>query len=231
MKVSAPLAIWLRRGLAGWLLAGLAAAAGAAPAWIESNALVSTLDNNWTYASNAATRTATVSYHDQVATNAGVTNAHLGMYLGWAWSYESSGAATSLPWSNADQAFVGGGVKLSIGGATGNLKLADVGNDSWIGNPWTPGGTAAGIATQADWIVPLFDFGQIAAGASVLYDITLNFSFDTQAAFDDWDRGGSFYLGGQGVATPLPEPASLALVLLALLVLPASGFSFKPRSR
>ena len=199
MKVSAPLAIWLRRGLAGWLLAGLAAAAGAAPAWIESNALVSTLDNNWTYASNAATRTATVSYHDQVATNAGVTNAHLGMYLGWAWSYESSGAATSLPWSNADQAFVGGGVKLSIGGATGNLKLADVGNDSWIGNPWTPGGTAAGIATQA--------------------------------AFDDWDRGGSFYLGGQGVATPLPEPASLALVLLALLVLPASGFSFKPRSR
>lgn len=227
MKVSAPLATWLRRGLAGWLMACVAAAASAAPAWVESNALQSTLDSNWTYASDAVARTAAVSFHDQVATNTGASAAHLGMYLGWAWSYESSGTATSLLWSNADQAFVGGGVKLSIGGATGSLKLGDVGNDSWIGNPWTPGGTAAGIATQADWVVPLFDFGQIGAGSSVLYDITLNFSFATQAAFDDWNRGGSFYLGGQGVAL-LPEPASLALVLLALLALVAS---VRPRTR
>ncbi|MEO6280350.1 hypothetical protein [Roseateles sp.] len=231
MTPSATLAARLRHGLFGWLLAGLAATAGAAPVWVESNALQSALDNNWTYASDAVARTGTVSFHDQGATNAGATDAHLGMYLGWAWSYDASGAATSLLWSNADQAFGGGGVKLGITGHTGSIQLGDVGNDSWIGNPWTPGAPAIGIATQADWVVPLFDFGTIAAGATVLYDITLTFSFDTQAAFDDWNRGGNFYLGGQGVAAPLPEPASLALVMLALLAWRATGSSVKPSPR
>lgn len=228
MNGSTTLAAWLRRGVMGLLMAGLAAAGSAAPVWVESNALQSTLDNNFTYASDAGTRTATVSFHDQQATNSSASTAHLGMYLGWAWSYDASGASTSLLWSNADAAFIGGGVKLSIGGATGSIKLADVGSDTWIGNPWTPGAPAAGIATQGDWVVPLFDFGTLAAGATVLYDITLTFSFTTQGAFDDWDRGGSFYLGGQGLATPLPEPASLALVALALLAL---GVSLKRRAR
>ncbi|WP_457419863.1 PEP-CTERM sorting domain-containing protein [Roseateles sp. P5_E7] len=220
------LAARLRRGVMGLLMASLAATASAAPAWVESNALQSWLDNNWTYASDAVARTATVSFHDQVATNTSASAGHLGMYLGWAWSYDGSGAATSLPWSNADQAFTGGGVKMSITGATGSVKLADILNDSWIGQPWTPGAPAIGIATAADWVVPLFDFGQMAAGASVLYDVTVNFSFATQAAFDDWNRAGNFYLGAQGVS--LPEPASLALVMLALM---ASGLVFKRRAR
>ena len=220
------LAARLRRGVMGLLMASLAATASAAPAWVESNALQSWFDNNWTYASDAVARTASVSYHDQVATNTSASAGRLGMYLGWAWSYDGSGAATSLPWSNADQAFVGGGVKMTITGATGTVQLADILNDSWIGQPWTPGAPAVGIATAADWVVPLFDFGQMAAGASVLYDITINFSFATQAVFDDWNRAGSFYLGAQAVS--LPEPASLALVLLALM---ASGLVFKRRAR
>ena len=214
MSKSANLAARLCRGLVGCLLAGLTVAASAAPTWVESNNLQSWLDNNWTYASDALTRTATVSYHNQVATNTGATTAHLGMYIGWVWSYDGSGAATSLPWSNADNAFTGGGIKLAIGGSTGSVKLGDVINDTWIGNPWTPGAPAAPIATQADWVVPLFDFGDIAAGASVLYDMSMTLTFDTQAAFDDWNRAGSFYVGAQGLQ--LPEPASLALVLLAL---------------
>lgn len=217
MLKSANFAAWLVRGLASCLLAGLTAAASAAPTWVESSSLASWLDNNWTYASDATTRTATVSYHDQVATNTSGAAAHLGMYVGWVWSYDSTGAATSLLWSNADNAFVGGGIKLAIGGATGSVKLGDVLNDTWIGTPWTPGAPAAGIATQADWVVPLFDFGDIAAGASVLYDISMTLTFDTQAAFDDWNRAGSFYVSSQAVQ--LPEPGGLSLVALALAML------------
>jgi hypothetical protein len=201
--------------LVATLLAGLATTAHAG--WIESNALSSSLGNTYTYTTDAAAHTATVSYANQVATNNGASAGHFGMYLGWAWSYDGAGAATSLLWSNADQAFVGGGVKLTITGATGSLKLGDVGNDSWIGNPWTPDPSTPGIATDANWVVPFFDFGDIAAGGSALYDISLNFSFADQAAFDDWNRAGSFYLGGQGVT--VPEPGSLALVALALAAL------------
>lgn len=105
---------------------------------------------------------------------------------------------------------------MQIGGASGSLLLGDVVSDSWIGNPWGPGFGETPIATEADWNVPLFDLGVIAAGGSTSYDIELRFSFATDAAFADWDRGGNFYIGGQGVQI-VPEPASLALVMLALL--------------
>lgn len=225
-SASSLLAARLCRGLAGLLLAGLAAAASAAPGWVESNSLFSWLDDNWTYTSDAATRTATVTYHDQTATNTGATAAHLGMYVGWVWSYDGSGAATSLLWSNADQAFVGGGIKLVIGGASGSVRLGDVINDSWIGVPWTPGAPAAAIATEADWVVPLFDFGELAGGASVLYEMSMTLTFDSQAAFDDWNRAGSFYVSSQAVQ--LPEPDDLALALLALV---AAGLALRRRGR
>ena len=192
--------------------------AGASPIWAEDNALQSTLDSNWTYTSDAVTRTGVVSFTNQVATNTGATGGHFGMYLGWAWSYNSDAFENPLLWDNATQTFSGGGVSLAVarpGFGAQSLHLGDVVGDTWVGNPW-PAGDPMPIATQSGWDVPLFDFGNIAAGASVNYDITLTFSFDDDTAFADWDRSGSFYLGGQGVRA-VPEPGSFALAGLALL--------------
>jgi hypothetical protein len=207
------------------LAAGLAAAllpmaVNAAPVWQQSNDLTSTLDDNWTYTSDSATRTAVVSYTNQSATNTGSSTEHLGMYLGWAWSIDGTGANTPLLWDNTTQAFVGGLVSLNVTlpvVGTQSLLLSDIVGDTWVGNGWAPIGSGyTPIATQGAWDVPFFDFGDIAAGDSVNYDITLTFTFATQTAFDDWNSAGDFYIGGQGVAA-IPEPGSFALAGLALL--------------
>ena len=208
----------LSNATAALWLSGFAASSFAAPVWQESTLLDSTLDNSYTYTSDSSTRTATVAFTNQVATNLdGGAAHHFGMYLGWAWSYDSSGAATSLLWDNNAGAFTGGGVSLKITDATGTLRLSDVVGDTWIGVPWGPGWGETPIATVGNWEVPLFDFGVIAAGGSVNYDITLQFSFADQTAFDDWDQGGSFYLGGMGVAV-VPEPTGWVLAAAGLLV-------------
>lgn len=199
-------------------LFSLATAAFAAPVWQQSSLLDSTLDNNYGYASDAVARTATVSFTSQVATNTDSSAAHhFGMYLGWAWSYDGQGAATSLPWDNGSSSFSGGDVTMKIVGASGSLLLADVVGDTWIGVAWGPGWGESPIATDGSWNAPLFDFGVIPAGGNALYDLTLEFSFANQAAFDDWNAAGSFYLGGMGVQV-VPEPEALALAAAGLLV-------------
>lgn len=207
------------------LLYALALAVAATPAvmsaqqWQETNNLQSTLDDSWTYSSNAPALTGTVAFTNQIATNVGPTAEHMGMYLAWAWSYDASGANNPLLWSNGSNTFVGGPVSLTVtrpGFADEKLLLSTIANDTWIGVPWAPGAETA-IASQGTWNAPFLDFGTIAAGASATYDITLAFTFDNQDAFDKWDRGGNFYLGGQGVQTVTPEPASIALMGFALL--------------
>jgi VPDSG-CTERM motif len=196
-----------------------APAASAVPfVWQETNNLQSTLDSNYNYSSDATTLTGVVSFKDQTATNVGASTEHMGMYLGWAWSYDSKGDSTPLLWNNGSNAFVGGPVSLSIkrtGFADNSLLLGSVVDDTWIGNPWSIAPDLA-IATEANWLVPFFDFGVIEAGASVLYDIELTFSFDNASAFADWNQGGSFYVGGVGVQTVPDAGSSLALVTLAL---------------
>ena len=198
------------------LLGGLVSGSAAAPVWQETNLLQSALDNNYTYSSDATSKTGVVSFSNQVATNNDSASRHMGMYLAWAWSYDGSGAATSLLWDNASNRFVGGGVSLEVVGANGHVLLSDVVDDTWIGVGWNPGFGENPIATVGSWDVPLFDFGTIAAGASVSYDIELRFTFADDAAFADWDRRGSIYLGGQGVQA-VPEPSSLAFVGIALV--------------
>jgi len=195
-------------------------ASNATIVWQQNDALQSTLDNNYNYSSDASTRTGVVSFTNQTATNSGASAGHFGMYLGWAWSYDSAGNETPLLWDNSSEAFVGGPVSLAVsrpGFGAQSLHLGDVVGDTWIGNPW-PSADPDPIATDASWDVPFFDFGNIAAGGSVNYDITLTFTFADDASFADWNRGGDFYIGGQGVLA-VPEPGSFALAGLALLAL------------
>lgn len=211
----------------GIILMAASVAASASPVWMEDNDLQSELDDNLTYWSDATTRTGVVSFTNQTATNNGATPGHFGMYLGWAWSYDSLDNEIQLPWDNVTQAFTDGTVSLAVTrpsfGAQ-SLLLADVVGDTWIGIPW-PVSYPGAITTHADWNVPFFDFGDIDSGASLSYDITLTFTFANEAAFKDWDSGGSFYLGGQGVRA-VPEPGSFALIGLGLL-----GLSIAARRR
>lgn len=214
----------LARRLSGFatLLLALALPLGAAasPLLQQSNDLQSWLTGTPGYSSDAGTLSAVVSYGNQTATNVGSTPGHLGMYLAWAWSYDSAGVDTPLLWSNALGAFVGNGVTMRVtrsGNPVPTRVLGSILDDTWIGVPWAPGAETP-IASQAAWEVPFFDFGLLQPGAAALYDIELHLSFDTLAAFADWDAGGSFYIGGQGVRA-IPEPGVPALLALALAAL------------
>ncbi|HSW07642.1 PEP-CTERM sorting domain-containing protein [Aquabacterium sp.] len=198
------------------LMAGLATPpAQAVAVWQETNHLSSTLDNNASYTTNG--NTGIVNYLNQTATNTGATAQHMGMYFGWNWVTTYSGQDIAMPWSNANGVFQGGPVALTIerpGVAALTLRIGDVQGDSWIGVPWAPGAEPP-IATAADWIVPMFDFGVIDAGASVLYDIRLSFEFATAADLADFRY---FQTYAQGVQV-VPEPTSLWLVVLGALCL------------
>jgi MYXO-CTERM domain-containing protein len=217
-----PQALALARRVVGVVLIGAAAGAQAGPVWHQTDTLSSTLDNNFSYASGPGF-TGVVTYHDQQAFNTGGADARLGMYLAWNWWYDSAGNETPMLWSNAEQAFVSNGVRMTIefvGQPAAYLRLGDVLDDTWVGNPW-PNPYPNPITTQADWEVPFIDFGVIAAGGAASYDLRVTMRFDNQTVFEDWDRGGSFYIGGQGVLG-VPEPASWALAALALAAAAAS---------
>ena len=191
----------------------------AAQQWQQTDNLQSTLGATGSYTYSAVGLTGTYAYTNQTATNVGPTTQHMGMYLGWLWSYNSAGTNNPLLWSNGDNAFVGGPVSLKItrpGFAAKNVLLSTVADDSWIGVPYGMGSDTK-ITTQGNWNVPLFDFGTLAAGASTSYDITFAFTFNNASDFDDWNRGGDFYVSAQGVQTVTPEPATVAMLSFALL--------------
>lgn len=180
--------------------------------WEETNNLASTLTGPFSY--SAVGTTATITYTGQTAYNTGATAQHMGMYFGWNWTYNSAGADTPMLWNNASQKFESSIAKLSVSRpsfANQFFRLGDVDNDTWVGNPWAPGGETP-IATQAGWIAPLFDFGVINAGSSVNYDIKLVYEFNNASDFADFERGGEFYVGAQGVQSVVPEPSTFALV-------------------
>ncbi len=188
-----------------------------AQTWQETDHLSSVLTGPYGY--SFAGTTGVVTYLNQTATNTGATSQHMGMYFGWNWLYNSAGADTPLVWSNANLAFQGGSASLSIariGYANQRLLLGGVQNDTWIGVPWAPGSETP-ITTQAGWNVPFFDFGMMAAGASVNYDVAFTFAFTDANEFADWNRGGDYFFSAQGVQTVTPEPASIALVGSALV--------------
>lgn len=190
-----------------------------AQTWQQTDNLQSWLQGAWTYTSNGTT--GVVTYANQTATNIGPTAEHMGMYFGWNWLYNSAGTSTPLPWSNANQAFQGGSASLTvkrIGYANQSLLLSSVVNDTWIGVPWAPG-SETGIATQGSWVVPFFDFGVIGAGQSVNYDIEITVAFTDANEFADWNRGGSFYVGAQGVQSVVPEPSTFALLGTGLVAM------------
>lgn len=194
-------------------LLGMAASAAQA-AWKESNDLYSWLTGTPSYVESGLTATAT--YTNQTATNIGSSSQHLGMYIGWNWLYDYAGNNTPLYWNNATQTFVGEHVSLKItrpGSPDQYLSLDDVVGDTWIGVPWAPASETK-IATQADWDVPFFDFGTLAAGDSTIYDIAFSYTFDSAEALRNFS---GMYVGGQGVAATVAEPATAALAGIALL--------------
>lgn len=191
----------------------------AAQQWQQTDNVLSSLGATGSSTYSTSGLTATVAYTNQTVTNIGPTSQHMGMYLGWAWSYNAAGADNPLVWSNAANAFVGGPVSLTVtrpAFANQYLLLSTVANDTWIGVPYGAGSDTK-ITTQGSWNAPLFDFGMLAAGASTTYDLTLAFTFDNATDFNDWDRGGNFYISGQGVQTVTPEPATIAMVGFALV--------------
>jgi len=196
---------------AALLLAASATQAGVV--WQQTDKLSSQLTGTPGYVTNGSV--ATVTYADQTATNTGPTAQHLGMYFGWNWIYDAAGGDTPLSWDNVSQAFVGQHVSLKVSRiAFGDqsLHLGDVLGDTWIGQPWAPGGETP-IATEADWDAPLFDFGDLNAGESVNYGLQLTYAFDSMAALASFD---SFGIYAQGVQLAVPEPGSLALTGFAL---------------
>lgn len=209
-----------QRTLPARLAAGLALATAiggtqAAAVWQQNDDLHSILGGAYTYSTNG--NTAVVTYLNQTATNTGPSARHMGMYFGWSWLGTTAGQQIALPWSNADGAFEAAPVALTIerpGFAAQTLKIGDVQGDTWIGVPWAPGAEPK-IATAADWVVPMFDFGWIDAGASMSYDIQFSFAF---ASADDLAHFDSFQSYAQGIST-VPEPTTLWLLGLGALCL------------
>lgn len=202
------------------LCAALATTAQAGPVWAQYDALAGTLDNN--YIGQVSGTTATVSFSAQSVTNTGSDARHLGMYFGWSWVRpEANGAYQSMPWSNGAGAFSTGSLSLTVArtdAATLVLKPGDVQGDTWVGNPWTPDAlNYAAIATEADWELPLLDFGVMGAGQTAFYDVSFTFDgFADAASAQRFLDFGGFASYAQGVAQ-VPEPTTLALTALALL--------------
>jgi hypothetical protein len=208
---------------AAMALLSAAPAAHADPVWSQYDDLQSQLTGP--YATDLQGNVARITYSNQTATNTGAGNLHLGMYFGWSWvNPGGSPQYQPLAWDNASQRFTNGVVSLQVEHLNHGaqfLRIGDVLSDTWVGVPWTPdAATAPAIATEADWVAPLFDFGDIAAGASVGYDIRFSFTFADAGSAQRFVHDGGFYSYAQGVstATTVPEPASFALVGLALLL-------------
>jgi hypothetical protein len=199
------------------LLGAVAPAAEAAP-WAQDDALQSALTGPWAF--DIQGQVVQVDFANQTAHNTGAVDRHMGMYFAWSWLRPAdAGPYQSMAWDNAVQAFVNPVATLQVvhtGHAAQTLRIGDVLGDTWAGVPWAPDATYPAIAADADWVVPLFDFGVIGAGQSVTYDIRFSFTFGDAAAALAFTEQGGFASYAQGVAR-LPEPGSLALAALALV--------------
>ena len=198
------------------MLLAVASAAQAA-AWRQTDDLQGTLGSSYT--AQVVGSTAQLTFSNQTVTNVGSSAEHLGMYFAWSWARPTAnGGYEALPWDNATQSFRNADVSLQVqhlGHAAQFLRLGDVVGDTWNGVPWSPDPGVPAIASSADWVAPLFDFGPIGAGQSVSYDLRFDFTFASGAAAQRFLDFGGFYSYSQGVVQ-VPEPAALALVAMAL---------------
>lgn len=211
--------------LAGAALALLASSlpSQAALVWQEYASLVGALDGNYVLQVNGPV--VDVVFTNQVITNSGAAGGHVGMYFAWSWVRPDGGGAAyqAMSWDNATQRFTHAAASMEVtytGHAAEFLRIGDVLDDTWAGVAWSPNvGLYAPIASQADWEVPLFDFGWIDAGQSKLYDLRYRFVFNDAASAQDFADEGGFASYAQGVITTVPEPTGLALAGLALAAL------------
>lgn len=207
--------------------------ASAAPFdWLEYNQTNGSALENGTYTPDSGAGTATLQFDNGWIKNSGPDARHLGFYFGWMWvsatQDEAAANYTPLLWDNATQRFH----TDSFGGQAGHsldvqveflnipttsISLATVGNADGSAEghaSWAFDAGATPIAPLSSWTPQFVDLGVLAPGEQKDFGVKFTHTFGVAS---DVDNFWYYQYWGETVATPVPEPATMAVLGLGAL--------------